>query len=169
MAMRPHTMPLVAIAAAALSLGMTCGEGGFLGIPPQASQLAEHDIHTLLVEQSSGVENRQRAVLTRQEEWTALWDRAHANLMPRPPAPAVDFDQRIVVVAAMGLRSSGGYAIRVDAVHRDGDDLYVRVHEVSPGARCLVTAALTAPITAVALPRLGGQVVFVDSAETRDC
>jgi hypothetical protein len=162
-------MPLVAVAAAALSLGMTCAEGGILGIPPQATQLAEQDVHALFVEQSSGVEDRQRAVLTRQEEWTALWDRAHANLTHTPPAPAVDFADRIVVVAAMGLRSSGGYAIRIDAVHRDGDDLYVRVHEVSPGARCLVTAALTAPVTAVALPRLGGRVVFVESAETRNC
>jgi hypothetical protein len=169
MAMKPHTMPPVAIAAVALSLGMTCGEGGILGIPPQATQLAEQDVHTLVVAPSSGVEERQRAVLTSPQEWTALWDRAYANHMPRPPVPTVDFAERIVVVAAMGPRSSGGYAIRVDAVHRDGDDLYVRVHEISPGARCLVSAVLTAPVTAVALPRLGGQVVFVESAETRDC
>lgn len=167
--MRTRTVSIAAVAVVAGSLGWTCAEGALVGIPSDAVQLAGDEVQTLFTAQNSGLPERQRAVLAAQQEWAELWGRAHANLIPAPPAPSLDFGQRIVVAVAMGVRSSGGHSIRIDGVHRHGPDLYVRVHQVSPGAGCFVTAGLTAPATAVSVPRIDGRVHFVESEETLHC
>jgi hypothetical protein len=148
---------------------LCCAEGGLVGIPSEAVQLSGGEVQVLFAAQYTGLQEPQRAVLHTQQEWAQLWDRAHANLLPAPPAPTVDFSQWMVVLAAMGSRNSGGYSIRIDGVYRQGSDLDVRVRQVSPGAACFVTAALTAPATAVTVPRLDGQVHFVESDETLRC
>jgi hypothetical protein len=167
--MKTRTIFLLAGTAVAASVSWSCAEGRLVGIPSEAVQLSDAEVQVLFAAQTTGLQERQRAVLHTQQEWAELWDRAHANLLPAPTAPSLDFGQQRVVVATMGGRSSGGYSIRIDGVYRQGSDLYVRVHQVSPGAACVVTAALTAPATAVSVPRTDGKVHFVDSSETRAC
>lgn len=117
----------------------------------------------------SGISERQRLVIDDVESWATFWTRLHANISPEPPAPIVDFGNRVVVAATMGQRATGGYAIRIEEITRVGDDLRVVVLETSPGPKCLTTQAFSAPATAVTVPRPAEHVDFVEEAETRDC
>jgi hypothetical protein len=47
--------------------------------------------------------------------------------------------------------------------------LRVVVRETSPGPMCGVTAALTAPVHMVRVPRSDGAPVFIEQATTRSC
>ena len=117
-----------------------------------------------------GLQERERIVVANQVEWHRLWSRMNGNMGVEPshPAPPVDFDQHMVVVASMGTQS-GGSAITIDGVYRLGSNLYVVVRELSPGRGCAVTRAITNPVTAALLPRTPGRVVFVDQRSVRAC
>ncbi|TVP46332.1 MAG: protease complex subunit PrcB family protein [Gemmatimonadales bacterium] len=166
--MSTRTVALV-VAAALASSAFACTQGGVVGIPDAATQLSGQQVQTVLQTGNSGLDQRSRTVLRSQAEWADAWTRAHALLIPAPAVPPLDFDARIVVLAAMGQRASGGYAIEISGVHQDGDDLYVRVREVRPGPGCGMTMALTAPVHAVSVPRVAGTVRFVETEVTRDC
>ena len=88
---------------------------------------------------------------------------------PPPEAPEIDFANEMVVVAAMGTRPSGGYAIRIDRVARRGNTVWVEVTSSAPGSGCMTTASLTAPVDLVVTQRMTGKVVFVEKSEVRNC
>jgi hypothetical protein len=112
---------------------------------------------------------RGREVVRTAERWTALWGQLTANVQPAPPAPAVDFAAEMVVVAAMGTKPTGGFAIAIDGVHVDRDRLFVEVRETSPGRSCIVTQALTAPVALVIVPARAGTATFLERKETTAC
>ena len=117
----------------------------------------------------SGVDRRTRVVVRSPAEWAALWAEITRGVSPVPPLPAVDFAERMVLVAAMGTRTSGGYAIGVESVDSAGGGLRATVVERSPGAHCFTTAALTQPLVAVVVPRAVGQVAWVERTAVVDC
>jgi len=136
------------------------------GVPPGAVALTTETV--LLRSHSTGIADRRRLVITSAPAWEQFWVQAMANVSPQPPVPAVDFGGNVVIVAAMGTRGSGGYAIDVEALYEANDKVYAVVLETSPG-RCMVTLALTAPVIAVQVPRPGADVVFVDRTVTYNC
>jgi hypothetical protein len=78
------------------------------------------------------------------------------------PLPEIDFSKEMIVVAAMGLRPSSGYAILIDgACEVDGKvEVFVSsVEQVSCGD-IGVFPAMTAPADAVRIPRSDLPVVF---------
>ena len=136
-------------------------------LPPDGVPLDETE--RLLEAQYTGLVQRQRAVIRDVQGWRAFWNQAHSTVMPQPPVPSVDFTRNVVVAAAMGTRSSGGYSIGIEQVYADGDHLHVVVAERSPGANCITTQALTAPVAAVRVPRVGASVSFIERSETVSC
>jgi hypothetical protein len=129
--------------------------------------------HTVLTEvhtaQHSGIRERQRRAIRTGDEWEAFWVAFNGPVEPMPAPPAINFSERMVVVAAMGERPTGGYAIAIESVHAADGKLMVRVEERSPGADCATTQALTAPVTAVVIPRSTASVEFHDRAVTVSC
>lgn len=118
----------------------------------------------------TGIEEPLRTLVRGQREWEDLWSRLAANRIPRPAPPPVDFSEEVVVVAAMGTRPSGGYAIRIDSLRYAKDTLWVDVTSLIPGPSCLTTQALTAPVAAVAVERRPNVTArFVDREEARSC
>ncbi|MFN2383716.1 MAG: protease complex subunit PrcB family protein [Gemmatimonadota bacterium] len=139
------------------------------GTPPGTVVLATEPIEAVTRNASTGIENRRRGVIRSQAEWEAFWNELTRNISPPEPAPSIDFTRRMVIAAAMGTRSSGGFAIDITSVRAAGEDLFVDVLETSPGPACAVTMALTAPVTAVSVERRTGETRFVERAETRNC
>ena len=90
-------------------------------------------------------------------------------MTPEPALPDVDFAREMVVVAALGERRSGGYAIVLDSATGRGGTLVVHLRTRSPDARCAVTGALTQPVDAARLPRHDGPVEFRERAEVVRC
>ena len=127
-------------------------------VDPMSDQ-PQSSFHRMLTQKSSGFDEpaelviRNRAAL--ESAWARLFDQVQGN-----PAPAVDFTRETVLLVALGRRSSGGYAVRVDAVTRRGESAVVRYTVTSPGPGCMSTQALTSPVEVVRTTRLSGAVRF---------
>ncbi len=117
---------------------------------------------------SSHVESA-RVVIRDAAEWGRYWAGIVDQISPTPPVPAVDFARQFVVAASMGQRSSGGYTIDVTAVYQRGGAVHVVVKSVSPGSSCGAAMVMTAPVVAVAIDRVDGEVRFIETSETTDC
>lgn len=124
---------------------------------------------TVLQTQQSGISERERVLLADDSSFAAWWSRATGNVAPDPDAPEIDFGQRMVAAAAMGRRSTGGHVIEIVDGRREGEDLWVVVRETTPGDGCVATQALSSPAVAVTLPRVGGEVRFVEEEATHSC
>ena len=111
---------------------------------------------------SGGPQESARLVISTQTEWDEFWNGLPTVVLPRPVPPDIDFTNQMVLVAAMGQRSTGGFSISIEGVYETGGDLYVDVLEQSPGLGCLTTQAITAPIAGVSLPARDAQVHFVE-------
>jgi hypothetical protein len=117
----------------------------------------------------SNLENEARMVVRTRAEWVNLWASATEGLQSAEDAPVVDFGRRMVLVAAMGRRATGGFAVRIGSVFEDLERLYAVVTETSPGSGCLTTQAFTAPVSAISIPLSGKPVSFVKRSDTLSC
>lgn len=75
----------------------------------------------------------------------------------RVKLPNIDFTRQMLVVVAMGARSSTGYALRVRGVERKGDTTMVRIREISPTTDEIVAPAITYPYLALVMPKQDGR------------
>ncbi|WP_420128609.1 protease complex subunit PrcB family protein [Longimicrobium sp.] len=118
---------------------------------------------------NSGFEMQARLVVTSQAEWEATWQRIWQNTRPVPAPPAVDFQHEVVLVAAMGSRSSGGHHIQLQQAAAQPGNVVVRVVETFPGEACVVTAAITEPVDVVRLPRTSQPIQFQTVKQVHAC
>jgi hypothetical protein len=118
---------------------------------------------------SSGLPDSARLVVRTSAEWTTLWNRIVANHGPRPAVPDIDFSNEMLLVAAMGTRNTGGYSIEIEAVDRGSSSITASVRTRSPGKTCGTTAALTAPVAIVRIPKSTLPVQFVEENIVSDC
>lgn len=119
--------------------------------------------------QISSIRDRRRTVIRTAKEWQEFWDEFTAATIPPPELPAIDFAARMVIVAAMGERTTGGYSIAIEDVTEGDDGVTARVVETSPGASCLLSQVITAPVTAVSVTRREGSVTFDEDTQTQQC
>ena len=118
----------------------------------------------------SGLENPDRIVVRDQALWQAVWAQIYSRQSRVAPVPAIDFSQEMLVVVALGTRSSGGYGILVNgASEGQSAGLVVTVRSISPGRSCGRTAALTQPIDIARVPRREGNLSFVEQSQVTDC
>ena len=118
---------------------------------------------------SSGITERGNLVIRDSAQWALTWSLLNSHRRPSPPLPDIDFDRSMVVVAAAGTRSSGGYSIEIVATQLVAGKLRVTVKETQPGARCIVTDNITAPVDVAILPRFDGAVEFDQQLLTGSC
>lgn len=94
----------------------------------------------------------------------------HAFLTDRLPVD-IDWSKDALLVAALGEAPTGGYAVRIRQVIRQGGELQVVVHRRSPGSGDLVTQVFTYPVDCVRLKRDqlagAGRIAFVDQKGLR--
>lgn len=108
-------------------------------------------------------------VIRTSDEWAGAWAELAAKHDPVPPPPAVDFAREMLLVATMGERTTGGFAISVERAVLQGGTLHAYVLESSPGATCATTQALTCPADVVRVARRDGPVAFVVRTATYEC
>ena len=164
---RSHPTPGVVWAALLITTG--CGvrqQAPDPEIPPTAVSVP---FASLVQMQYSNLGDEARMVVRTRAEWVDLWASATEGLQPAEDAPVVDFGRRMVLVAAMGRRATGGFAVRIGSVFEDRERLYAVVSETSPGSGCLTTQAFTAPVSAISIPLSGKPVSFVKRSDTLSC
>jgi hypothetical protein len=118
---------------------------------------------------SSGLADSARIVVQDANSWAATWTAIWGRHSPEPALPSIDFSQNMLVVAALGTRSSGGYGIFVDSAYQRADHIEVVIRKVSPGSRCIVTAALSEPVDVARLPRSSQPVRYRERSVVRNC
>jgi hypothetical protein len=119
---------------------------------------------------SSGLDKPARIVVRDDVTWRALWSQIYLGSAPVPPLPAIDFSREMIVVVALGSRSTGGYGILLEDASADAKDgTAIAVRSMSPGPGCGVTLAFTQPVDIARLPLRQGEVRFVERAQVFDC
>jgi hypothetical protein len=156
----------MAVAGAVATAG--CSEHATGPEGPSWGRLVPQEVLSIQ-ESSSGYVEPRLAIITNAQEWAEAWATIYAPLTPTPPLPGIDFATSVVVLAAMGARPSGGYSIAIEEVRAQDGMLHVRVLQRSPGASCVTTGALTAPVHVVQAPRAGTTATFSIRSETYGC
>lgn len=72
--------------------------------------------------------------------------------------PNIDFNKRMLVVVAAGVRSSAGYRLKPVSVRADGDTTVVRVRELTPPPDSMAASVLTYPYLALSISKRPGPV-----------
>jgi hypothetical protein len=175
---RPNGPSVVAALAAALLVPLVaCSDGagptgpstGTAADVPPSAQVVAFDVVEEITTPVSGIRDARRVVITDAAAWGDLWREFQGNVVPRPPAPDIDFATRMAIVATLGTRPDGGHSVSVPEVARDGDVLYVVVEEGIAGIECVTTDQVTTPAVAVTVPRAGGTVRFVEREIAYPC
>lgn len=117
----------------------------------------------------SGFDRSARLVIRDAAAWKAAWEQIWARVIPKPELPGIDFDQQMVVLAAMGSRPTGGHGIFIQGAHQGEAHIEVSVRSTSPGAGCMVTQAFTAPVDVILLPRSEQEVRFAEQSDVFRC
>lgn len=144
------------------------GEDGSQPEPPMSVQQLDSALASYY-RHSSGYPDSARLVIKTADEWARVWNRIVSNHGPKPPVPEIDFAKEMVLVAAMGTRATGGFSIEIEAVDRDSSSITASVRKRSPGNTCGTTAALTAPVAIVRIPRSDKPVRFVEENIATSC
>jgi hypothetical protein len=118
---------------------------------------------------NSGLDRKVQVVVRDSANWAKLWADIIRTHSPKAPLPFVNFSRQMLIVASMGTRSSGGYAVWIDSISAAGDTLRIAVREQSPGPRCGTTAALTAPVAIARVERSELPALFTSIPVTSDC
>ena len=120
-------------------------------------------------EATSGFTAPANVVVRDEQQWEALWNTIYARTSPRPALPSVDFTRYLIIARAMGPRATGGYAVVIAGLLRQGREYVVQVRETSPGSGCVVTPAETSPVDVARIARHDEPVKFAVASETRPC
>jgi hypothetical protein len=109
-------------------------------------------------------------VIHDQASWQSLWSQMTQTFLPPPVLPAVDFTKNVVLVAAAGTRSTGGYSVAITgATESSSGVVTVNVLMTSPGSSCVVTQAVTSPVDTATIPIPNGTVGFVIKRQVHNC
>ena len=154
-------------------LGALCLGAGCTGSAPtpgsdEAPVMSRIDSSEVLLRTGQGLGDPTRAVIRDSLAWEQFWNQAHALLEPAPPPPSVNFADSMLLVAALGTRSTGGFSVAIDSVSR-GSALRIFVTSIAPGPRCVSTMAISWPVQVVRVARVAGSVAFVESERTEQC
>jgi hypothetical protein len=103
------------------------------------------------------------------DEWTRHWAGPSSGQPWLLPAPAVDWQTEMCIVAALGTRSSSGYDVLIDAIQVVGDRMTVLAWEIQPGQNCVVLCVITHPFHAVAVPAHAGVVELAKRIAYESC
>jgi hypothetical protein len=112
----------------------------------------------------------ERTVIRTPEDWRQTWSELFACTSPAPPVPSIDFEREMVLLAALGERTSGGFRAAILRAEPNGDGvLVVDVAEYRPGDGCFVTTVMTYPVAVARVPRREGAVAFDTTVHVVDC
>jgi len=110
-----------------------------------------------------------RVVVRDAATWQSIWTQTFLGREPAPPLPFVNFDDEMIVVAALGEQPSSGYDIRIESAFVDGAGTRVDLKVLSPGGNCSVAIVMTQPVDFARVPRRLGPLRFVESKGATRC
>jgi hypothetical protein len=83
--------------------------------------------------------------ISSQNEWVDLWTTRQGTASPKKNHPAVDFVRDVVIVAALGMKDTGGYPLEITRIIRPTDDLETSSRRTAPAERAKSASGSTSP------------------------
>ena len=118
---------------------------------------------------NGGFTTKHNEVITSNEEFRKVWDRALLNMMDKDPLPEIDFENKMIILVAMGQQTSGGHKIEVVGVQNATDGVGITILEFKPGKKCITTDALAFPFQLIEIAKSEKQVTFITKEQFSTC
>lgn len=110
----------------------------------------------------SGFTSPLELFVSSQKEWVDLWGKHEVPIAQKKNAPPVDFEKDVVIVAALGMKSTGGFAIEITRIVRSKDDITVYVRRTEPPAGSAPSGKPTSPFVLARMKKPDRPVTFRD-------
>lgn len=140
-----------------------------VGAMDSGSPKTEVPFHTLCFGDASTQPLEGAWVVRTGREWQESWERLEGCRRPLPPLPPVNWENDMVIVFALGGRSSGGFAARVERLRIDHQTMYVFAYEKQPGRSCFTTTAVTNPYHGVITHQDDRPIELIRRVEIVEC
>lgn len=111
----------------------------------------------------------QNRVIRQEQVFREMWNKLYADHSPVPEVPEIDFEERMVLLAVLGQRPTGGYGLRIEKVAAADGGLGAHLVKSEAGDNCLTTQALTNPFHIVTIPASSAEVTFYEEKTVKDC
>ncbi|MBL4593713.1 MAG: protease complex subunit PrcB family protein [Flavobacteriales bacterium] len=108
-------------------------------------------------------------VVTNQTDFNSIWTAAHERFSEQPKPPRIDFENKMIVLVAMGIQNSGGHTIEISSALESKSDIIINILETTPGTTCVSSDVMTFPYQIVELKKSEKQVVFKTSNKVYEC
>ena len=116
--------------------------------------------------QSGGVVEESYFLASDQTALLEMWSRGHADMLTLPDVPEVNFDREAVVGVFLGERPTSGYAVSVEGIEVEGDDLFVDLLKTVPDEGSIVSQVITSPWLIIRVLRRDVNIAWFRDAET---
>ena len=175
---RPFLNVNAAAWALALAVLLQCGCSGsdrahLSALAPAEAWDCNRPFTELPFRYAPGITSAENGIVDNELAWCDLWSRIYASTFPTPPCDRslADFSREVVLFAAMGEMPTGGYTVKIACVQGDEDAaaLRVQVLESRPGPHCIVSLAVTYPISVVKVERPVHGAIFETTEIVQDC
>jgi len=112
---------------------------------------------------------KQNQVITKIEDLDKAWSVAFAGAVRSKPVPVIDFETQMVLLVALGERTNGGYAIKLNEIREKDKYIEVDVVESQPGKTCVTPSVIVYPYEIVVVEKSEKEVVFKDLQQIIAC
>ena len=127
------------------------------------------DFRELNTGTNSGFSEKTNEAIYNQIEYNNAWERAFSKYFQKPKPQKIDFENKQLILVAMGERNSGGYKIRVKSVEESETNIIVIIEETKPGNSCLTTSVMTYPYQIIEIKKIPKKLIFQTEEKIIDC
>lgn len=118
---------------------------------------------------NGGFKEKSNQIISDQKEFSKIWDQAFVNYMNKESAPEVDFTKNIVLLIALGEKTSGGHTIKVNSIVESNENTIVNILETCPGKGCMTTESITYSYQIVQIEKPNKPIQFSTIEKIIDC
>ncbi|HLY74832.1 MAG TPA: protease complex subunit PrcB family protein [Planctomycetota bacterium] len=111
---------------------------------------------------SSGFMVPQQMFVSSQKDWAETWTTRQGSAGTKKSHPEIDFNRDVVIVAALGAKSTGGYTIEITRIVRTKDDIQVFLRRTAPPEGGRVVGGATSPFVMARMEKPDRPVTFRD-------
>ena len=129
------------------------------------NKYAQVYFETLVEDQIGGYVKEEIRVISDRKSLLEAYGFVNRIRKPGFTIPSIDFSKETVIAVFMGEKTSGGYAVSVESVKEEGEQVIIQIKEIKPGPKDMVTMVITQPFCFVKINRVGKEFVFENLIE----
>jgi len=128
----------------------------------QADQGESVSFTTIEKGMTSGFMAPQEMFVSSLKDWIDTWMMREGSAAKKRAHPAMDFDRDVVLVAALGMKPTGGYSIEITRIVKTKTDIQVFVKRTAPAEGSKPGGGPTSPFVLARMKKPTLPVTFRD-------